>query len=301
MMAGKIDRSVLERLRPRPQPAAAVSSVREQVDMARHAIRAVAQGRKPMQLIGSEPGLGKTYITLQELRRLGIKVENVAPANPSAFVKTLFDHRNDEVLVLDDCDALARSEVVAGIAKMAWGPTRLVIRDTVEARKNALADESKHDPNIPPQRFKVRCRLIWLTNIDFTDPANVEKHMATHFRAMCSRGLDPVWIDTSSIKDLFEYCVWLGTDGNMLRSLGMPKSVAEEAVAWFIENRNRLKEVSPRQLVRAARMIQGMEEDRRLLQTLLSASEQRSLPGMRAPRIIGAGKWTGVMHDEGRG
>ncbi len=105
MMAGKIDRSVLERLRPRPQPAAAVSSVREQVDMARHAIRAVAQGRKPMQLIGSEPGLGKTYITLQELRRLGIKVENVAPANPSAFVKTLFDHRNDEVLVLDDCDA----------------------------------------------------------------------------------------------------------------------------------------------------------------------------------------------------
>jgi hypothetical protein len=276
------------------------NSVREQLESARQIIRAVAQGRKPMQLIGSEPGLGKTYITLQELRRLGIKVENVAPANGSAFVKTLFDHRNDEVLVLDDCDALARSEVVAGIAKMAWGPTRLVIRDTVEARKNALADESKHDPNIPPQRFKVRCRLIWLTNIDFTDPANVEKHMAPHFRAMCSRGLDPVWIDTSSIKDLFEYCVWLGTDGNMLRSLGMPKSVAEEAVAWFIENRNRLKEVSPRQLVRAARMIQGMEEDRGLLKTLLSAREERNLPGMRAPRIIGAGKWTGVMSGEGR-
>jgi len=67
--------------------------------------------------------------------------------------------------------------------------------------------------------------------------------------------------------------------------------VAAEAVGCFIEERNRLKEVWRRQLARAATMIQGMGEDRGLLKTLLSAREERNLPGMRAPRIIGAGKW----------
>jgi hypothetical protein len=265
------------------------SGVRDQLDAARHVIRAVAQGHKPMQMIGSEPGLGKTYITLQGLKALGIRVENVAPANDAAFVKTLYDHRNDEVLVLDDCDALARSERVAGIAKMAWGLSRLVIRDTVEARKNALADDCKRDPTIPPPRFEVRCRLIWLTNIDFTDPANVEKHMAPHFRAMCSRGLHPIWIDTSDVEDLFRYCVSLVTDENMLRNLQLRKPDAEKAVAWFIENRNYLKEISPRCLVHIATLIQGRSEQ--LLRTLRYDQPKRNIPAMRAPRIIGAGKW----------
>jgi hypothetical protein len=263
--------------------------VREQIETIRHVIRAVAQGHKPMQMIGSEPGLGKTYITLQGLKALGIRVENVAPANDAAFVKTLYDHRNDEVLVLDDCDALARSERVAGIAKMAWGLSRLVVRDTVEARRNALADHSKRDPSIPPPRFEVRCRLIWLTNIDFTDPTNIEKHMAPHFRAMCSRGLHPIWIDTSDVEDLFRYCVSLVTDENMLRNLQLRKPDAEKAVAWFIENRNYLKEISPRCLVHIATLIQGRSEQ--LLRTLRYDQPKRNIPAMRAPRIIGAGKW----------
>jgi hypothetical protein len=265
------------------------NGVREQLDMAREAIQAVARGHKPMQMIGSDPGLGKTYITLQGLKALGIRVENVAPANDAAFVKTLYDHRNDEVLVLDDCDALARSERVAGIAKMAWGLSRLVTRDTVEARKNALADDCKRDPTIPPPRFEVRCRLIWLTNIDFTDPANVEKHMAPHFRAMCSRGLHPIWIDTSDVEDLFRYCVSLVTEENMLRNLQLRKPDAEKAVAWFIENRNYLKEISPQCLVHIATLIQGRSEH--LLRTLRYDQRKRNIPAMRAPRIIGAGKW----------
>jgi hypothetical protein len=265
------------------------NGVREQLDMARDAIRAVARGHKPMQMIGSDPGLGKTYMTLQELKALGIRVENVAPANDTAFVKTLFDHRNDEILVLDDCDALARSERVAGIAKMAWGLSRLVIRDTVEARKNALADDCKRDPTIPPPRFEVRCRLIWLTNIDFTDPANVEKHMAPHFRAMCSRGLHPIWIDTSDVDDLFRYCIWLGTEGQMLRNLQLRKADAEKAIAWFIENRNHLKEVSPRQLVHVATLIQGRSDQ--LLRLLRHDQPNWHIPARPIPRIIGAGKW----------
>jgi hypothetical protein len=292
-----INADLLERRigeRPSRRATATRNLIREQLDLVREAIRAVAHGHKRMQLIGSEPGLGKTFTTLQELRALGIRAENVAPANEAALVKTLYDHRDGKVLVLDDCDTLARSERVAGITKMAFGPTRTVVWDTVEARKNALKEgHDDHDPNTPPPRFKVRCGLIWLTNVNFTDTAanSVEKHMAAHFRALCSRGLDPIWIDTSNEQDLFQYCIWLGTEGNMLRSLRMSKSLSERAVAWFIENRDYLKEVSPRQLVRAAEMIQAVGEKARLLQTLLWNEQVRHLPGMPVPRLIGAGKW----------
>jgi hypothetical protein len=266
--------------------------VREQIEAVRHLIRAVGRGDKLMQLICSEPGMGKSYIVKQELRRLGHKVENVAPANESAFVKALYDHKDDPVLVLDDCDALARSERVAWIFKMAFGPDRVVVHHTVEARKNEQADDDRYNPNIPPQRFPITCRLIWLSNINFTDSTNVKNHMAPHFRAMCSRGLDPFWIDTSDEDDLFRYCIWLGTSGNMFSR--MRKPIAEAAVEWFIVNRNRLIEVSPRTLMRAAEYFQQRLGDAEpyMLGRLLSVKQERNLPGMPIPKIIGAGKWT---------
>jgi hypothetical protein len=266
--------------------------VQEQVAAVRHLIRAVGRGDKLMQLICSDPGIGKSYIVKQELRRVGTKVENVAPANESAFVKALYDHKDDPVLVLDDFDALANAVGVASIFKMAFGPDRVVVHHTVEARKNEQADDDRHNPNIPPQRFKIGCGLIWLSNINFTDPANVKNHMAPHFRAMCSRGLDPFWIDTSDQDDLFRYCIWLGTEGNMFSR--MRKPIAEAAVEWFIVNRNRLIEISPRTLMRAAEYFQqrlgGAEPY--MLGRLLSVKQERNLPGMAIPKIIGRGRWT---------
>jgi hypothetical protein len=305
-MSGKIDPGLIERLpggAKTPSQPATGNKVREQLNLARHVIRNVARGRSLMQMIGSEPGLGKTHITLQELKAMGIQVEWVAPDNVAAFVQGLYDHRDKKVIVLNDCDVLARSERVAGIAKMAWDElTRTVSRGTMKAWNNAREKEreeagdekAKYDPLIPPSRFKVRCGLIWLTNINFNDPANVEKHMAPHFRALCSRGLDPMWIDTSDTEDLFRYCIWLGTEGNMLRNLQMRKPVVEAAIGWFIENRNRLQELSPRTLRRCAETMMQDYTEAELelaLRPFLVAEPVRSLPDVHIPKIIGGGKW----------
>jgi hypothetical protein len=270
-------------------------TVRDQIEGIRHVIAAVGRGDKMMQLIGSNPGLGKTFIVEQELRRLGIKVELVAPDNVAAFTKALYDRRDDQVVVLDDFDALARSERVASIAKMAWGPTRTVVRHTVEARKNTTREETgddKFDPTIPPGNFTIRCRLIWLSNINFRDPANVKKHMAPHFRALCSRSLNPLWIDTGDEEDLIRYVVWLGTEGNMFCNL--KKDIAERAIEWFIQHRNNLTEISPRSLVQVADILRRRLGDAEpyLLKQMLSREDQRRLPEMPIPRCVGAGKWT---------
>jgi len=275
------------------------NTVREQIEAVRHLIRAVGRGDKLMQLICSNPGIGKTWIVKQELRRLGIKVEPLAADNVAAFTKALYDHKDDQVLLLDDFDALARSERVVGIAKMAWGPTRTVVRHTVEARKNTAREEAgddKFDPSIPPGNFKIRCGLIWLSNLNYEDPANIKKHMAPHFRALCSRSLDPVWIDTSNEEDLFRYVLWLGTTGNMLNDMQMKKEIVEKAIEWFILNRDRLTELSPRRLVQAAEYFRDRLGDAEpyMLGRLLSPKAVRNLfpGGMAIPKIIGAGKWT---------
>jgi hypothetical protein len=93
--------------------------------------------------------------------------------------------------------------------------------------------------------------------------------MLPHFRALLSRGLDPIWIDTSDSVELFEYVVWLATEGGMLNKEGFSRAASEEAVNWFIRNRNRVKELSPRQIVRAAGIIKYFGNDEKTKQALL--------------------------------
>src|SRR6266536_1040668 len=96
--------------------------LRQGYEVAEAAIRAVIAGRKPMQMICSRTGLGKTYLVRQQARRADIKPEFVSPHNEAALAETLYRLRDQAVIVLDDCDVLARSERVANLFKMAFGP-----------------------------------------------------------------------------------------------------------------------------------------------------------------------------------
>jgi hypothetical protein len=274
------------------------NSIRAHFEVARIAIRAVITGSKPMQMICSDPGLGKSQAVEEECRKAGIKASHVTPTNVASFVKELYDHRNKPVAIFDDCDRLLRSETCANIAKMAFGPQRMVIHNTVEARKNEQRRKNgdpKYDSGIPPQRFHFRAKLIWCSNLNFSDPAIIKSHMKPHFQALVSRGLHPIWIDSSNIEELFEYVIWLGTEGGMLNKKGMSKSVSEEAMNWFITNRNRLQEISPRQLLHVATIIRDMGFDERtkrvLLRLLLSSKEEHNISSAPLLEIVGCNRW----------
>ena len=276
------------------------NSIYAQFEILRITIRAVLSGPKTMQMICSDPGLGKSQAVEDECRKAGIKASRVTPTNVASFVKELYDHRNKRVVIFDDCDRLLKSETCANIAKMAFGPQRMVIHNTVEARRNEQRRKNgdpKYDPGIPPQRFDFHANLIWCSNLNFTDPAIIKSHMKPHFQALVSRGLHPIWIDSSNIEELFEYVIWLGTEGGMLNRKGMSKSVSEEAISWFITNRNRLKEISPRQLLHVATIIRGMGFDERtkrvLLQLLLSSKEEHNIPSASLLEIVGCNRWQG--------
>ncbi len=277
-----------------PLPLTTNNPLRQGYQVAEAAIRAVIAGRKPMQMVCSRPGLGKTYLVTRELRRLGIKPSFISPHNEAALAETLYRLRDQAVIVLDDCDMLVRSERVANIFKQAFGPARVVNYQT----KRTLAVDRVRSPltdalSMMPSSFGVNARLIWLSNIDFTNDTTVSDHMAPHFKAMVSRGLDPIWINSDDEADYFQFVLWLVIERNMLRSHGFPAKITVSALNWFITHRNHLKELSPRTMVRIADTFKQHpdERDRDLMLTLMLTKEPlRQIPGIPAMKIVGH-KW----------
>src|SRR5262249_27393770 len=111
------------------------------------------------------------------------------------------------------------------------------------------------DRNIPPPTFKIKAGLVWLSNKNFTDESVINSEMVPHFRAMVSRGLDPIWIDSSNPQNMFDYTLWLDIEQRLLihQDQAPNKKQHDDGLDWWVTNRHRLREISPRSLVEAVR------------------------------------------------
>jgi len=284
----------------------------EQIETAKILIKAVATGKKQMQLICSPAGLGKTHLVTQELKKHGINVEPQSPGNPDAFVTALYHHRNKPVILFDDCEKLVRSEAIANKAKMAFGSNtrlvvhqtkeimaneRLLIRDPGEDEDDFNVRKSRHKSNMQPSKFTVKCRLIMLSNIDLTKDENVSAHMQAHFRALISRGLHPYWIETTgtSEKETEMFLYTLDLLPKILKSMRISREKTERAIKWFIEKRNYLDEIVPRVTEHIGMAFDIEESSRQLeavLRPLMCYEKQRNIPEIIAPQFVRADVWT---------
>jgi hypothetical protein len=166
--------------------------------------------------------------------------------------------------------------------------------DTVEAMENEefrKAGSNKYDPMIPPPWFDLgtMLRLIWLSNLNFTDP-KLRGILPKHFDALISRGLDPIWIPDDAENDGYEvflYTHWLATENHMLRSLQFTYPVARDAIKFYVENVHRFADICPRRLELIARAMatpNAALRDARLNKMLL-ASDQRPKLKLPAPFV----------------
>jgi len=279
-------------------------TLEEQIEEAKMYIRAVATGQEEMQLICSSPGLGKSYLTTQELKKCGIEVSCQNPDNVYAFVQSLWEYRKKPVIVFDDCEKLLRNEAIANIAKQAFGPTRQVVHITKKALENEQllkkdrdededdfqARRRRYDSNIPRTQFRINCRLIMLSNIDWTKEENVSEKMLVHFRALESRGLDPIWIDSSDDKELFLYTLNLAP--RMASDYGVSLSKTQRLIDWLISHRNHLREITPRTVFRLVKKFKNFDETVTSIRSMLMPTRQRSIPEIVPPRFIRQNEWT---------
>jgi hypothetical protein len=258
-----------------------------------------------MCMVCSDTGYGKTHEAKKILRMLGIAFAEVNPKTDNALVQVLWGFASGAVLVkgrrvvviiVDDVDALARNETPSNLMKSAFGAERKIIFETPAALRNEQRriDESPHyRKEIAPPQFNVPVRLIWLSNVNWTDPA-VFGSTPEHFKALVSKGLDPLWIPNDAEHDglaVFQYAHWLATEGKGLRSLGFPYEVARDAIAFYVNNVQRLIDICPRRLTQIAEVIRSNvnpgERDLRL-RSMLRPDAQR-------PKLILPHTWSQVL------
>ena len=217
------------------------------IGQAKVSIRDVATGGRFMVLICSDPGLGKSRTAKQELRRGNVPFHECAPSTEQALVRVLWsiesgqiNHKGSRVAVIlaDDQDGMWRRETIVNQLKSGFGADRRrVIWETPESLRNEERrtsgnerDKVKYRAAIPAPWFDVTVGLIGLANINYTDPA-VVAGLPEHFRALISKGLDPLWIPNDAEHDgldVFLYTHWLATEGKSLRGEGYSYAVARD-------------------------------------------------------------------------
>lgn len=253
-------------------------------------IDAVASGAKPMQLVCSSSGFGKSSIAYDRLRRHGIRVMRpddlttamrravqgrtqekpqrwklaieAKPQKPISLVRALYRcHMLDAAaLLFDDPGKFAYDEDCCDVMKTGFGFQHTVTFESPEITRNELWRESGHrsyDPFIPPPRFAVpgTLRWLWLANTNFADPA-LRAKLADSFAPLVARGLSPFWIRDDrehDYRDLFLYVWYMATEKNLLRAMGFPYEVSRQAVNFYVANANRLIDLPPRRLELIAR------------------------------------------------
>jgi hypothetical protein len=219
----------------------------------------VVTGKKQLQMFCSIPGLGKTETTLEVFAEHNFEPHYCSPTTPAGYCRDLWKYRHLPYF-LDDCDTLARSGPCANIAKMAYGPQRIVVvptsKDVLRNEEYRQADSDKYDPNTPPPTFKLGPRhgMIWNSNKNFTLPEMVSREMAADFAALISRGLDPLWVPDNP-QAVFDRTIWMIVEGRMLRRHrigarpsegGFKLEHQQEILEFMCVNGRRLRELTPR-------------------------------------------------------
>jgi hypothetical protein len=264
--------------------------IKEQLERIEFLVRAIAEDKKPGMILCGPPGWGKTFTVRNVLKQMGIEPVITSINNEHAFVQTLYEHRYAPVIVVDDSDQLASRPSCLNIAKGAFGHDHQLVWNSREAQKFGL-----------PTRFKIRSRLIWISNLDYDTPTSRREDLQAHWGALASRGIRPVWLDTkTNPEDAFRFIVNLTCTSPSMWHLRQPlnKSQSEEVIRFFCDQRNHFLEISPRTMTHIISAFHVARNDVKqrefLLGELVSATSQRNLPEIVPPTIVRKDGWRDV-------
>ena len=257
------------------------------VELAKETIRQVAAGHRTIRLIGGGASIGKTYLARQICRQHRIKeVPEDRPDNAEALVSMTWRHREHPVHVLNECDHILRGERSMNVLKLMHEEPRKCAFYTKESRRNEEYLEvgsRQYRASIAPTTFGLGnlCRHILTTNLNYQSEEVTCQLPKDHWLALLRRGIDPVYVEIGGKDglDLFQYTVGLATEGQMLRSHQVDYATARDAVAFYVQNANRLVEITPARLMMIATAIRdaGADKSRRdqHLGLMLRQTDQR--------------------------
>lgn len=135
-------------------------SIKEKFEYIRNLVDMVIKGIQPSVLITGQPGVGKSYVVRDTLRKAGMKMDEdyiqvSGHSSPFGLYKLLHDNR-DATIVFDDTDSLFNNDISANILKAAL--------DSYDRRYiswySNVAEQKELDPS-----FEFTGNIIFISNM----------------------------------------------------------------------------------------------------------------------------------------
>ena len=228
-----------------------IERIRERFDMLKDMTKAVKKGDVRAMIVSGPPGVGKSHGVEEVLDRYNTvqmlggakKYEVVKGAmSPIGLYCKLFNFADkDNVIVFDDCDAVFEEPLALNILKAALDSKK---KRTIHWN----TDSFKLRNEGVPDSFEFKGSAIFITNLDFQDIKS--KKLKSHLEALESRcHYMDLTIKTDREKML--RIAQVIQDG-MLDTYDLSDEVKEEIVDFCAMNKDRLRELSLRTVLKVA-------------------------------------------------
>lgn len=209
---------------------------------------AIAKNIRAVVVTGA-PGVGKTYTVENILEHSNVPHEIVRGALSAVNLYKLgYKYRKaGSVIVLDDADSIFNDEDALNILK--------AFCDTSSTRRVSWMKESQAlvEDDVPKQ-YEFEGAMIFISNLDFQRFVDEGKNKyAQHFEALMSRSL---YLDLR-LHGRDELGVWvnhIAKDGRIFDRENVPKDLHEPILNFLTVNRDRLRELSIRTLMKTCQL-----------------------------------------------
>jgi hypothetical protein len=230
----------------------AIARIATRFEILNEMTEAVATNKVRAVIVSGPPGIGKSFGVESTLEKFSTfddiagnkrKFEMVKGAMSAiGLYKKLYEHKDPgHVVCFDDCDAILYDDLSLNLLKAALdsGKKRMLHWNT-ESR--TLYQEGM------PNSFEFHGGVIFISNIKFDNVKS--KKLQDHLQALQSRChyLD---LTIDSMRDRMLRIKQICRQG-MLERYAMTQEEQERLVAFIFENRNRLREVSLRMVLKIA-------------------------------------------------
>jgi hypothetical protein len=228
-----------------------IERIRERFDMLKEMTKAVKKGDVRAMIVSGPPGVGKSHGVEEVLDRYNTvaalggarKFDVVKGAmSPIGLYVKLFNYKEkDDVLVFDDCDAVFEEPLALNILKAALDSKK---KRTIHWN----TDSFKLRNEGVPDSFEFKGSAIFITNLDFHDIKS--KKIRSHLEALESR-CHYMDLTISTDREKMLRIKQVIQDG-MLDEYKLSDEVKDEIVDFCMLNKNRLRELSLRTVLKVA-------------------------------------------------
>lgn len=236
-----------------------IDRIKERFNIFKLSIDGIAQGDVRALIVAGAPGIGKTETiqrTLEEHKQhKGIEFEIVRGNIVSSYqlYQLLFLHqKEDDVLVLDDCDAILKDSNALNILKAA-------LESGDRPRIISYKSQSVLNMGIPNE-FEYKGRMIFVTNENFQKIIDKDNStIAKHMKAIIDRTL---YLDLQLYSRREVYCriKQMIKEDSLLYDYVVNESYYDQILLWIKDNLDDIRSLSLRTPVHVAEMIRTNEK-----------------------------------------